>query len=99
MHSVVFEMNGDHLNRLLAQATDSRASDMHLIAGVPPSFRVNGEIIFADEDAVSVEDVTNMTFSLLSEDQRRQFEREWELCISLPHNVAGRVRVTVYRRN
>jgi len=37
--------------------------------------------------------------SLLNEQQRRKFEQEWELCISLRHPAAGRVRTTFYKRN
>jgi twitching motility protein PilT len=87
------------LDTLLAQAAANEASDLHLIVGVPPAFRINGDIIFADTDALSAEAVSGMAFGLLNEEQRRTFEQEWELCISLPHSAAGRVRVTFYRRN
>jgi twitching motility protein PilT len=70
-----------------------------LIVGVPPAYRLNGEIILADEDPLSVEALAGMSYSLLNEDQRDKFDREWELCISLPHRGAGRIRVTLYRRN
>ena len=89
----------DKLSQLLATAADAGASDLHLIVGVPPAFRINGEIIFADEDSLSAEEATVMAYSVLSEDQREKFEREWEMCISLPHSVAGRIRATLYRRN
>src|SRR5439155_18313486 len=85
--------------RLLAAARDFEASDLHLVAGVPPAFRVNGEIIIADEDALSAHDVSIIADSLLNEQQKRKFEQEWELCISMLHSVAGRVRATFYRRN
>ncbi len=87
------------LDRCLASASDFDASDLHLVAGVPPAFRVNGEIIIADEDALAEEDITAMADSLLNEQQRKKFEQEWELCISLLHPQAGRVRATFYRRN
>src|SRR4029077_3425977 len=80
-------------------AKDFDASDLHLVAGVPPAFRVNGEIIIADEDALTEEDITLMADSLLNEQQKAKFEQEWELCISMLHSVAGRVRATFYRRN
>lgn len=96
---VVFAMSHPKLDQLVGEAIDRSASDLHLIAGVPPAFRVNGDILFADEDALSVEAVTGMAYSLLSNDQRAVFERDWELCISLPHDAAGRMRVTLYRRN
>jgi twitching motility protein PilT len=38
-------------------------------------------------------------YSLLNEEQRAKFDRDWELCISLPHSAAGRIRVTFYRRD
>lgn len=87
------------LDRYLASANDFDASDLHLVAGVPPAFRVNGEIIIADEDVLTESDIAAMTDSLLNEQQRKKFEQEWELCISLLHPQAGRVRITFYRRN
>jgi twitching motility protein PilT len=92
-------MSTENLDRLLSSVNEFDASDLHLVAGVPPAFRVNGEIIIADEDALTEEEITRMTESLLNEQQKEKFEREWELCISLLHSVAGRVRVTFYRRN
>jgi twitching motility protein PilT len=87
------------LDSLLAAAKQHSASDLHLISGVPPAYRINGEIILADEDAMSTEQITDITYGLLNDLQRQKFEREWELCISLYHSAAGRVRVTIYRRN
>ena len=87
------------LNQLLSVVNDYDASDLHLVAGVPPAFRVNGEIIIADEDAMSEEKIDAMADSLMNDQQRQKFEQEWELCISILHSVAGRVRVTFYRRN
>ena len=92
-------MSTENLDRLLAAASDFDASDLHLVAGVPPAFRVNGEIIIADEDALSEPEVAEMAEGLLNEQQKRKFDQEWELCISLQHRAAGRVRATFYRRN
>jgi len=92
-------MNASWLDKLLEAANEFGASDLHLIAGVPPAYRVNGEIILADEDALTPEAVTTIAERLLNDVQREKFEREWELCISLLHPAAGRVRVTFYRRN
>ena len=92
-------MSTPSLDRLLTAAKDYDASDLHLVSGVPPAFRVNGEIIIADEDSLSETTITAMADSLLNEQQKKKFEQEWELCISLLHAGAGRVRVTFYRRN
>jgi len=92
-------MSTPSLDRLLSSVNEFDASDLHLVVGVPPAYRVNGEIIIADEDALTVEDITAMADSLLNELQKKKFEQEWELCISLLHSLAGRVRMTFYRRN
>ena len=46
-------MTTTNLDRLLTAAKEYDASDLHLVSGVPPAFRVNGEIIIADEDALT----------------------------------------------
>jgi twitching motility protein PilT len=92
-------MSTPALDRLLSAVNEYDASDLHLVVGVPPAFRVNGEIIIADEDALTEEQITAMADSLLNEHQKKKFEQEWELCISMLHSVAGRVRATFYRRN
>ena len=92
-------MSASKLDQLIASAVEQEASDLHLIVGAPPAFRMNGEVILADDDVLTTEALAGMAFSLLNSDQREKFEREWQLCISIPHEVAGRVRVTLYRRN
>lgn len=92
-------MSTENLDRLLSAAKEFDGSDLHLVAGVPPAFRVNGEIIIADEDAMTEQEITRIADSLLNEQQKKKFEQEWELCISLLHKSAGRVRATFYKRN
>jgi twitching motility protein PilT len=99
MARIIQMIDNANLNRLLSSVNDFDASDLHLVAGVPPAFRVNGEIIIADEDALTEAEVTEMAESLMNELQRKKFEQEWELCISILHSAAGRVRATFYRRN
>jgi len=62
-------MSTENLDRLLAAASEFDASDLHLVAGVPPAFRVNGEIIIADEDALTEKEVAGMAECLLNEQQ------------------------------
>lgn len=87
------------LHCLLLKANALGASDLHLIAGVPPALRVNGEIILADEDALTSDELRYVASSLMNDEQSDKFKREWELCVSIFHEVAGRMRVTFYQRN
>jgi len=57
-------MSTKNLNQFLSAANEFDASDLHLVAGVPPAFRVNGEIIIADEDALTEDEITAMADSL-----------------------------------
>ena len=88
-------MTNEILDRFLAAANEFDASDLHLVAGVPPAFRVNGEIILAEEDALIEADLNTIAECLLNEQQRKKFEQEWELCISLLLRTAGLIRATV----
>jgi len=63
---------------------------------VPPAFRVIGEIIIADEDALTEEEITRIANSLRTSTKEKSSKQEWELCISLLHKSAGRVRATFY---
>jgi twitching motility protein PilT len=92
-------MSYSMFERLIGSALDQDASDLHLVVGVPPAFRINGEIILADDDALSLEAIAGMAYSLLNADQRETFDRDWELCISIPNETTGRMRVTFYKRN
>ncbi|HYE31089.1 MAG TPA: PilT/PilU family type 4a pilus ATPase [Methylomirabilota bacterium] len=84
---------------LVRTAFEEKASDLHLIVGVPPAFRIHGEIIFPNEDPLTGDDAKAVCDSLLTPPQREKFAQEWELCVSLPHDLAGRMRATFYLRN
>lgn len=88
-----------YLDSLFHGAEKFGASDLHLIVGVPPAYRVNGEIILADQEPLDGDELTAMVNSMINDDQRKKYERDWELCISLPRGEHGRVRATIYRRN
>ena len=87
-------MTTPKLDQLLLGAADSEASDLHLVVGVPPAYRVNGEIILADSDALTGEENSEMIDRLLNDHQRRKFDEDWELCVSIRHPDAGRIRAT-----
>lgn len=92
-------MNTQFFDNLLRAAVKFEASDLHLVAGVPPAFRVNGEIILADQPPVTEIQLNELTNALLNEHRKRKFEQDWELCMSFQHPEAGRMRLTFYLRN
>jgi twitching motility protein PilT len=92
-------MNNQKLAHLVTDAGAAVASDLHVMAGHRPAFRVNGEIVLAEEGPLTAEEVTTMAFSLLDAAQRARFERDGEVTAGVGHAIAGRLRATLYRRD
>ncbi|HOJ40194.1 MAG TPA: PilT/PilU family type 4a pilus ATPase, partial [bacterium] len=84
------------MTSLLARALAKGASDLHLAVGVPPSLRINGEIIFMDYPALTGEMTRQLTYSLLSPEHIRRLEKEREIDLSVFLPGIGRCRVNVY---
>ena len=62
------------LNAILEQAAKQTASDVHLVAGAKPFFRVNGELSPADKEPMSIKDLERIVSGLLSEKQLTELE-------------------------
>src|SRR5208283_504166 len=86
----------DEMARIFRLARKTEASDIHIVAGLPPTFRINGEIILASAPPLSREDTKRLVYGLLNEEQVKTFEREWQLCCSVFDADHGRMRVSVY---
>lgn len=85
MHSKVEE--------ILKLAVANKASDVHLIMGILPKLRVNGQL--ADVTNVGVIDDEALILSLLNEEQTKRFLEERELDFSITLGTA-RFRANMY---
>jgi twitching motility protein PilT len=85
------------IKQFIKQALDKEASDIHIVAGIPPSMRINGEIIFLDYDRLSPEESRDIIYEILSDAQIQAFEKEWDLEFSLSDPILGRLRASIYR--
>lgn len=81
---------------LLAEAVEEHASDLHLVVGVPPAFRVYGEIIVTQHPTLGAEDCKEIVYGMLTDSQREQFEKELQVGFSFFVPDLGRFRVNVY---
>ena len=86
------------LGRLLEEAVGRGASDLHLTAGVPPLFRIDGHLRISDHPPLNRETMQRMVFSILNDHQVREFEERWELDCSTEVEGIGRFRVNVHRQ-
>ena len=75
------------------------ASDVHVVANMPPVFRIDGEIVASKGEAFTAESLRTLAYECLNDDQRRRFEADWMLCFSTAVEGGDRARVTLYYRN
>ena len=73
-----------------------KASDLFITAGVPPSLKVDGKIIPITKQALNPEQSRDMAFSIMNEEQRRQFEATNECNFALNPVDIGRFRVNIF---
>jgi twitching motility protein PilT len=85
------------LEELLEQVFIRGASDLHLSVGLPPVMRIDGKLIRTESPPLSAEDVQRMIFSMLTGEQRRHLEQNWDLDCSYGLAGIGRFRVNVYK--
>lgn len=85
------------IEELLEITVDSGASDLHISVGLPPIIRINGELLKTDMPVLSEDDVQQLIFSILTNEQRREVEQNLELDCSLGIHGLGRFRVNIYK--
>jgi twitching motility protein PilT len=84
------------MRTLLAVAMRYGASDIHLVVGVAPIFRILGRLRRLETDVLAPADVRRMLFSLLSFSQRERFELERELDFAITITGGHRFRVNAH---
>lgn len=85
------------LEELLQLVFDRGASDLHISMGLPPVIRVDGKLVRTDYPPLTKEDTQRLIFSMLTNEQRRVLEQNWELDCSYGVSGLGRFRVNVYK--
>jgi twitching motility protein PilT len=86
------------LDDLLNAAIEQRASDLHITAGVPPTLRVDGELVpLSEYENVSPPDAQRLMYDIMTADQVQRYESNMELDFSYAFGTRARLRVNVYR--
>lgn len=85
------------IEELLEKLVKNNGSDLHISSALPPVMRVDGNLKRMDYPPLSPEDVENLLFPMLSNEQRRKLEQEWELDFSYGIEGLSRFRVNFYK--
>ncbi|MEG1846524.1 MAG: ATPase, T2SS/T4P/T4SS family, partial [Oscillospiraceae bacterium] len=87
------------LEDLLKLTVEKEGSDLHLVSGIEPCIRINGDLIRQDIPTLYPEDIERMLLSIMSDVQKRKLEEDWELdlAVSVPNCARFRGNVIIQR--
>lgn len=87
------------LNDILAMALKSNTSDIHLKAGLPPVFRIDGQLRpLPKAPRITAEIIQQMCEGIMNERQKARFEDVHEVDLAYGVPGLGRFRVNVFRQ-
>jgi len=82
---------------ILIQAQEKGASDVHLNIGIPPIVRLNGKLTKTKFPILSADDVHEMIYTLISDEQKKDFEKNRQLDFSYEMKNVSRFRINIFR--
>lgn len=85
------------IKKLLQTVIDKKASDLHIIVGVPPHLRINGSLVPVEETrSVTTDEAKDLIFPLMTPEQKNQYLVNKDLDFSVEFGEMGRFRVNAY---
>lgn len=84
------------LKRILDESISKKASDIYLKVGSPPALRIDGKLVFSNDEKLAESDTDKVTKQLLNENQLRFFNEGNEIDFSFEHDSNTRFRANVF---
>src|SRR5881409_511518 len=84
------------IEAFLREMIERGASDLHVTTNSPPMIRLHGELVALAHPPLSGTDTKNLSYSLLTEAQKKKFEEESELDFSFGIKGVSRFRGNLY---
>jgi len=86
------------ISELLNLLVDKRASDLYLKVARPPILRIAGTLTQLDMPRLSPEDVKNLIYSMMNDDQIKKFEESYDADFSYSLRGVARFRVNAFKQ-
>jgi twitching motility protein PilT len=83
-------------DQLAKFATEQGASDIHLSPGLPPMLRVHGDMKEVHTSPMGSEEIKKMLHTIMTDEQKQEYQKEMELDFSISVNPKTRYRVNAY---
>jgi len=84
------------ITEFLKFTLENRASDLHLSGGNNPMVRIDGELRRIKPDLLQGDDIRGMLFTVMTEEQRASYERDFEVDFAISFGPDARFRVNAF---
>ncbi len=84
------------IKKILKEMITRGASDLHVKVASPPVLRINGTLVYMDQDAPTVQDMTAVSQQILTPSQRESFENTKEIDFAFGVPGVARFRANFY---
>ena len=81
---------------IVRDAVDRGASDLHLTVGMPPIYRLDGDLINATEEILTEEDVVSVVRQLANESQHEELKKVGEVDFAVTFDGEIRMRCNAF---
>jgi twitching motility protein PilT len=81
---------------LLVFTQKNKASDLHLSTTNPPILRIHGDMIPYKSAPLTTDDIKRMLYSIMTEQQRSDYERDFEIDFAISFGSDMRFRVNAF---
>jgi twitching motility protein PilT len=86
------------LPQLLKALIDQGGSDLHISPDSPPRLRIDGQLLPLDLPSLGSQDAKQLCYSVLTEDQKREFESQKELDLAFSVKNLARFRANIFHQ-
>lgn len=88
------------IDRLFIEMKEKGASDLHMVVGLPPLFRLGGELVKSDHPVLTADSNTNMLFEMLDSEQQEYLttNRDYDMAYEIEGVARFRCNFLYQRR-
>ena len=83
-------------DKIMKGARKFAASDVHLVRGLVPAVRLDGSIQLMEGEPLDEPALKAMVAELLTDRQKAELDKEWQVCFSRHWPNIGRFRASIY---
>ena len=88
-----------NITELLEISQAEGASDLHVVAGLPPLLRIDGDLQRLDSAVLNQQELHSQLVELMNDKQKQDYETKFECDFSFELSGARRFRATAFRQN